>query len=195
MVVFAMKQIRVLVLGIVLGLLISVPVNGIAQYVLKESNCKLVVDGVEVKGDLPLLIMDPGYNYIPAAVFRDICNMIDVGFEFDQPTKEIRIDTIQLSPTELLLKELGVEKLSKPTFDYTLSKYKNCKAVIFSNKEYVEILDYCNAFDIAMKTSNKGVIVASKNDKTVSVNINDYRQALLVEDSVYVEVSILLNLQ
>lgn len=190
-----MKQIRVLVLGIVIGLLLSVPVNGIAQYVLKESDCKLIVDGVEVKGDLPLLIMDPGYNYLPAAEFRSICSKIGVGFEFDQPTKEIRIDTFQVSPTEALLKELGVEKVSVPTFDYTLSNYKNCKSVIFNFKEYVDILDYCNTYDITMRATNKGVIIASKNDKSVTVSIDDYRQALLVENSVYVEVSILLNLQ
>jgi hypothetical protein len=83
-----------LVIGIIIGLILSIPVGAAVQeYTLKQSECKIVVNGEEVKGELPLLIMDPGFNYIPAAEFRSICDKMGIGFEFDVPTKEIRIDT------------------------------------------------------------------------------------------------------
>jgi len=90
-----LKKYKQLLIGILIGILIAaVPVGAAVQeYILKQSECKIVVDGEIVKGELPLLIMDPGYNYLPAAEFRSICDKMGIGFEFDPPTKEIRIDT------------------------------------------------------------------------------------------------------
>ncbi|HHU17380.1 MAG TPA: hypothetical protein GXZ70_04050 [Clostridiales bacterium] len=91
-----LKRNKKLILGIMIGVLISMvtPVGAsINEYTLSKSDCKIVVDGVEVKGELPLLIMEPGFNYIPATEFRSICDKMGIGFEFDVPTKEIRINT------------------------------------------------------------------------------------------------------
>jgi hypothetical protein len=83
--------------GIVIGILLTVTTNAAVQeYTLKQSECKLVVDGVEVKDEkLPVLLMEPGYNYAPVASLRDVCGKIGVGFEFDVPTKEVRLTTKQ----------------------------------------------------------------------------------------------------
>jgi len=73
----------------------AIPIGAaIQEYALKLSAAKIVVDGSEFKDEkLPVLYLDPGYNYIPAAVFRSICDKIGVGFEYDSATKEIQIDT------------------------------------------------------------------------------------------------------
>jgi hypothetical protein len=91
------KKYRQLIIGFAICLLfVVVPVGAaVNEYTLKQSECKIVVDGKEVKGELPLLIMDPGFNYIAAAEFRSICDKIGIDFEFDPPTKEIRITTRQ----------------------------------------------------------------------------------------------------
>jgi hypothetical protein len=91
-----MKSIRMLIIGIVIGLIISVPVGAVVQYTLKESDCKIVVDGEMFQDEkLPVLLMEPGYNYLPAATFREICNDIGIDFMFDSETKEIRLTTPQ----------------------------------------------------------------------------------------------------
>ncbi len=81
--------------GIVIGILLTVTTNAaVNEYTLKQSECKLVVDGVEVKDEkLPVLLMEPGYNYLPAAAFRAVCESIGVGFAFDSASKEIRLTT------------------------------------------------------------------------------------------------------
>jgi hypothetical protein len=101
-------------------------VNAAVEYTLKQSECKIIVDGVEVKGELPLLMMEPGFNYIPAAEIRSICDKIGVGFEFDALTKEVRIDTTKTQalatepspvPTPIYAQEVadGKEVLSPQT--------------------------------------------------------------------------------
>ena len=66
----------------------------VRQYTLKPATAKFTIDGVEIKDEkLPLLFLDPGYNYIPAAMFRQICDKIGVGFKWDNETKAMEIDT------------------------------------------------------------------------------------------------------
>ena len=56
-----MKSARNVISGIIIGIMLTVTATAAVQeYTLKKSECKLMVDGVEVKGELPLLIMDPG---------------------------------------------------------------------------------------------------------------------------------------
>jgi len=106
-----MKSARNAISGIIIGIMLTVTATAAVQeYTLKKSECKLVVDGVEVKGELPLLIMDPGYNYIPAAQFRSICDKIGIGFEFDVPTKEVRIETRQ---AQIETKEVEAVKITE----------------------------------------------------------------------------------
>jgi hypothetical protein len=128
-----LRKYKQLFIGILIGILIAaVPVGAAVQeYTLKQSECKIVVDGKEVKGELPLLIMDPGFNYIPAAEFRSICDKMGIGFEFDSPTKEIRIDTAQVKaePTpvpEIIPNEKGEpEEMEVPINKYGLPDFSN----------------------------------------------------------------------
>lgn len=99
-----------IVFGIIIGIVLTVSANAAVQYTLKQSECKIVVDGTEVKGELPLLIMEPGFNYIPAAEFRSICDKIGIGFEFDSATKEIRIDTGKVQTSSVPMGTLEIKE-------------------------------------------------------------------------------------
>ena len=82
--------------GIIIGILLTVSVNAAVQYTLTESPWKIVVDGQVVQDEkLPMLLMEPGYNYAPVAVFREICGKIGLGFEANAESKEVRITTKQ----------------------------------------------------------------------------------------------------
>lgn len=97
-----MKNMKGLVIGIVIGVMLTVSANAaVSEYTLKQSECKLVVDGQVVQDEkLPVLLMEPGYNYIPAAAFRNVCGEIGVGFAYDSTTKEIQLTTTQTVATK-----------------------------------------------------------------------------------------------
>ena len=66
-----------LFIGILIGILITAfvfPVGAaIEQYTLKKSGVKIVVDGVQFSNEnLPVLLMDPGYNYLPSDIPRNL---------------------------------------------------------------------------------------------------------------------------
>lgn len=90
------KKNKQLIIGFILGALLFtiVPVGATVQdYLLKKSTAKLMVDGNEfLNKELPVLNYQ-GYNYIPAATFREICDTIDVEFEWVGEKNEIQIDT------------------------------------------------------------------------------------------------------
>lgn len=65
----------------------------VQQYTLQATAAKIVVDGTEAKDDKLPIMAYQGYNYIPAAVFRSICDKIGVGFKWDNEKKEIQINT------------------------------------------------------------------------------------------------------
>lgn len=67
--------------------------SAVQQYILQPTAAKIVVDGAEIKdAKLPIMAYE-GYNYIPAAVFRSICDKIGVGFAWDNAKKEIQLTT------------------------------------------------------------------------------------------------------
>ena len=91
-----LKRHKHLFIGIVIGVIITaIPVGAtIQQYTLSQSTVKFIIDGEEYKNDtLPILLMQPGYNYIPAAAFRDISKIIGADFWFDSKTNTINIKT------------------------------------------------------------------------------------------------------
>ena len=94
-----LKKYKQLITGIVIGALIfgAVPAGAaVKEYVLRPSTHKIIVDGVEFKDEkLPILFMEPGYNYIPVALFRKICEKIGASLEFDGAKGEIKISTGQ----------------------------------------------------------------------------------------------------
>jgi hypothetical protein len=90
-----MKNIRNIVIGIIIGIMLTVTVNAAVQeYALKQSEWNVVVDGQVVEdARYPVLLMDPGYNYLADGNFHEICEKAGIPFEVDVPTKEIRIST------------------------------------------------------------------------------------------------------
>lgn len=80
--------------GVIIGILLTVSVNAAVQYTLTESPWKIVVDGQIIQDEkLPILLLEPGYNYAPVAVFREICGKIGLGFEANAEAKEVQITT------------------------------------------------------------------------------------------------------
>lgn len=90
------KKHRQLIIGFLLGALVFsiIPVGATVQdYILKKSSAKLMVDEKEFSNkELPVLLYK-GYNYIPAATFRDICDKLGVGFEYVGEKNKIQINT------------------------------------------------------------------------------------------------------
>lgn len=93
------KKNKQLIIGFLLGALLFtiIPVKAnISDYMLKESETKIILDGKEIGNkELPVLIMDPGYNYIPISVFREISKTIDLEFQWIAKTNQIEINTRQ----------------------------------------------------------------------------------------------------
>ena len=82
--------------GFILAALLfsAMPIGAaVEQYILTPSAAKIVVDGAEVKDNKLPIMNYQGYNYIPAATFRSICDKIGVEFEWDNTTKEIQLST------------------------------------------------------------------------------------------------------
>jgi hypothetical protein len=80
----------------------AIPVGAAVQeYILTSTAAKITVDGEEVKNDTLPIMAYQGYNYIPAATFRDICGKIGVGFEWNNELKEIQITTTATSATAI----------------------------------------------------------------------------------------------
>jgi len=88
-----------ILIGIIIGIVIMSSVfaaGEIVQYIFTPSTHKLIVDNKEYSNpDIPInMFMFENRNYIPIAVLRDLCLKLGIPFEFDNTTKEIRIDTV-----------------------------------------------------------------------------------------------------
>ncbi|MEN6313262.1 MAG: hypothetical protein ABFD25_03320 [Clostridiaceae bacterium] len=83
--------------GFILGFLCAAllfTAIGAGAYTLVPSTTKLVLDGVEMKDQaLPVLYLEPGYNYIPAALFKKICSTVGTDFNYIGSTDTIEINT------------------------------------------------------------------------------------------------------
>jgi|GEM_PF-3386052 len=189
-----MKRIGNILIGFLIGLLVAMPVNAAVQeYILKQSGWKIVVDGVEIKDErYPVLLLDPGYNYLAAGLFRSICDKIGLGFEADAETKEIRINTKQQA--QLTTESKGVERVSIASEKITKTVYEDCKAIIYNDKQYINCVDYGNKFNVGFKAKDANNIVIFTDDNQVIININDDNKIITVEGSFYVELSVLKDL-
>ena len=91
-----LKKYKQFMIGFLVGALVFtfIPANAAVQeYILQKSLAKITVDGKEFANkDLPVLNYK-GYNYIPAAVFRGICEKLGLGFDWVGETNEIQIQT------------------------------------------------------------------------------------------------------
>jgi hypothetical protein len=93
----------------------AIPVGAAVQeYILTSTAAKIVVDGIEVKSDVLPIMAYEGYNYIPAAMFRDICGKIGVGFEWDNTAKEIQITTDTITTSTGISNEIKVTNNKSP---------------------------------------------------------------------------------
>jgi hypothetical protein len=112
------------ILGFLMGaMLFSIlPVNAaVQQYILKKSTVKLMINGEEYKNlTLPVLLMNPGYNYLPAVSFRDIAKLMGAEFVYQNTNNTININTkpdnsvITSSTNPVSSKEITFESISSP---------------------------------------------------------------------------------
>jgi hypothetical protein len=123
-----------LVMGIIIGIMLSVTVNAAVEYSLKESEWVITVDGQTVKDEkLPMLLLEPGYNYAPVAVFRDVCSIIGVGFEADVPTKEVRITTTKQEVKTVSTKNIAPTVAPVQYFEPYTMEYDGKKLVFLGD--------------------------------------------------------------
>lgn len=119
------------VIGFLIGAFVFtfIPVSAdVQEYILTKSNVKIIVDRTEFTDDTLPILNYKGYNYIPAAVFRGICEKLGLGFDWVGETNEIQIQT------------KGDGNLSDTTGQASV-EYKTV-----GGKEYVNIVDvkaYC----------------------------------------------------
>lgn len=111
-----LKKHKQLIIGFLLGALVFgiVPVSATVQeYVLQKSQAKVLVDGKEFSNvELPVLNYQ-GYNYIPAATFKDITNALGINFEWVGDKNEIQITTVKANPTSTLSDRVAAERQAK----------------------------------------------------------------------------------
>ena len=91
-----LKKYKQFMIGFLVGALLFtfIPVNAAVQeYILQKSSAKITVDGAEFTDDSLPVLYYKGYNYIPAAVFRGICEKLGLGFDWVGETNEIQIQT------------------------------------------------------------------------------------------------------
>lgn len=169
------------VIAFVLGALLfsGIPVFGdVAQYIFTQSNCKLIVDGQEYANpDIPInLFMKDNSNYAPVAVIRDICTKLNIPFEYNNVTKEIRITTIG-KEVNVLSETITPTETTAPNFityeedGLTIVEVNSEKYVeVFSIMQKIQNTDYKLVYD--------GIDVFSlrKSDKIISKDIATYNQ-------------------
>lgn len=106
------------VIGFLVGALLFtfIPANAsVQEYILQKSLAKITVDGKEFANkDLPVLNYK-GYNYIPASVFRGICEKLGLGFDWVGETNEIQIKTSKgvTSLSSIEMGECSVKNMEK----------------------------------------------------------------------------------
>jgi len=176
------------VLGFLLATLLfsAIPVGAAVQeYILTSTASKLVVDGVEVKNDTLPMMSYNGYNYIPASSFRDICDKIGVGFEWNDTTKAIEIDT-SVATAETTIISTGVDIMSDkitqtpdgiPVFQYNEENYigwlelrKKCESLGLKFKIRDNAFEFLNADD----SSICSLALATTYDPYDSAKYSDY---------------------
>lgn len=148
-----MKNMRNIVIGIIIGIILTVSANAAVQYRLSQSEWTVVVDGQAVEDErYPVLLMDPGYNYLAAGLFREICSKAGLPFEANVESKEIRITTSQ----PVAVKSVPVEATptAAPIVDYkepTTIERDGVKKVLIS-----DVYKMMKAKGYEIKDSGKG---------------------------------------
>ncbi|MGJ0847414.1 hypothetical protein ACR77J_12055 [Tissierella praeacuta] len=154
------KKYKQLIIGFLLGALLFsiVPVSAtIQEYLLQKSSAKLIVNGKEFSNkDLPVL-NHKGYNYIPAATFREVCNTIGVSFEWVGGKNEIQIDTNKKPIVETIEKPVGERKVNNVTEKIEKDGYS---LLVVDGVEYIglrEIIDHHSGYGFIYNEDSKKV--------------------------------------
>lgn len=176
------KKYKQLVIGFLLGALLFgiVPVGATVQeYILKKSSAKLMVDEKEFSNkELPVLLYK-GYNYIPAATFREICDIIGVGFEYVGEKNEIQINTKKVASTQegkvnSMEKEVIYDESTNLPVGANIVEYKGCPTAVEYNGEiYISRKDLNMYFGIKYMYDETGTTTYGKDDIKVTISLDN----------------------
>lgn len=169
-----------IVAAILFSLLFSLVPAGAAiqEYVLYKSEAKLMVDGKEYNNPALPILNYKGYNYIPAATFRDICKAIGVDFQWIGEVKQIQIKTNSAAA------RTGGDS-NKETVEGG-EKVREIPTLTYEGKTYVE-LGVINAYH--RLSFDKPIFVEKNNDDgSRNVDLVDKNDAskVLISDIPYI---------
>jgi hypothetical protein len=157
------------VLAFILGALIfsAIPASAaIQEYLLYPTESKLVVDGEEYNNpDLPLMSYK-GYNYLPAAAFKDICAKIGVNFQWVGDVKQIQISTPTASVTSTPAAADAIE--TKTTPDGLKAELYNGEWYIYNGFPTEKWLEDFKAGKVSVKYSIAPIVIKGQENSTTA---------------------------
>jgi hypothetical protein len=111
------KKYKQFFMGLIIGAILfsAIPIHAaVEEFILYKANIKLMLNGREVQvNNLPIL-QYKGYNYLPAASFKDICTDLGASFYWDTLTKQIQIKSVDLTANNTSYSAI----VTKPVMDY-----------------------------------------------------------------------------
>lgn len=166
------------ILGFVIGSLLfsTLPtLANISDYILHQSETKVTIDGTEYANqDLPVLYLDPGYNYLPAATFRDICANLGVKFEWNGESKTI---------------ELTTPNNEKPKY----VTYNGYEAIDQDGIIYIAI-NSINYFSLSLQYDDETLTLSNKNGESIKFDKTDTDYCIIYKYRTYIKLSIMESL-
>jgi hypothetical protein len=202
---YMLKKFRHLIIGFVLGALFFrvIPVGAaIQEYILYKSEVQLTVDGQEYNNpELPILNYK-GYNYIPAATFRDICNAIGVDFQWAGQVNQIQLRTgnVPIEPNNVNESEVtNVPETTTIQYDQTTGlpvgaeyiEYGDCeKAVSYNGKIFVSSSDLKWVFRLRWGGMIDTIASYTKDDKKVSIDVTDQSKCFGANSNMYYDIEL-----
>ncbi|MEN6313729.1 MAG: hypothetical protein ABFD25_05710 [Clostridiaceae bacterium] len=158
------------ILGFVCAALLFTAIGATAaQYTLTPSTVKFYMDGTEIKDDkLPLLYMEPGYNYLPAAMFRSICDKIGIVFEYVEKDNAIVIDTKTTALAETPEVPPNVPVLTTNTEAKQNSMVLSVKPISATTIE----IKFASAVDKTVMENPANYVIAEKYGKKTALSVS-----------------------
>jgi hypothetical protein len=132
----------------------------VQEYILTSTASKITVDGAEVKNDQLPMMSYQGYNYIPAATFRDICDKIGVGFEWNNEAKEIQITTSTGTTTTGAI-DLS-DKITQTPDGLPVFQYKGSNYI-----EWLELRKKCESLGLHFRIENNAFNFKNSDDTLI----------------------------
>jgi hypothetical protein len=172
------QTIIVAIIAFMLGVMFSTPVMAnVTEYIFTQSSYKLILDNKEYANpDIPInLYIKDGSNFAPLALVRDILLKLNIPFEVDTVTKEIRITTTPVTTTNTTGKEESVlsETVTTPT-ESTTTEIDGLSIIEVNGEKYVDIISFQDKYSpMGYKLILDPPIRYNllKDDKTILTNI------------------------